>query len=174
VPAGPRNARVPIVGVVAPSGTGKTTLLCRLLPLLTARGLRVGIVKQAREDFDLDHPGKDSHQLRKAGIERLLLTSDRKSALVLEHPTGDTLELERLLTLFDRDALDLILAEGFAGAACPRIELSRGGIWRYYPNDPWLIALATDRVDTMPADLPVLDMNDPAAVAVFLINYANL
>jgi hypothetical protein len=60
----------PIVGLAAGSGTGKTTLLLKAIPLLKSRGVRVGLIKRAHHTFDTDKPGKDSYELRKAGAAR--------------------------------------------------------------------------------------------------------
>ena len=57
----------PLLGFCAFSGTGKTTLLTHLIPELSTLGLKIGLVKHAHHLFDIDHPGKDSFKLRKAG-----------------------------------------------------------------------------------------------------------
>ena len=164
------NAKVPVLGFVAPSGTGKTTLLRAVIALLKARSLQVGVAKQALDDFDIDQPGKDSYRLRKAGVERLLYASSKKSALILEHPNGGNPELNELLPLFDQDELDIILVEGFSDQPFPKIELVREGKGpRHYPNDAWVIALATDWNEAGQVSVPVLDINDPAAVAEFVL-----
>ena len=64
---------VPVIGVMASSGTGKTTLLRALLPRLRAAGLRVACVKHTHHSIEIDKPGKDSHSLRAAGDEQMLL-----------------------------------------------------------------------------------------------------
>jgi molybdopterin-guanine dinucleotide biosynthesis protein MobB len=168
------NARVPVLGLIAPSGTGKTILLSQVIAWLSAQELRIGVVKQARDDFDVDQPGKDSYRLRKAGVERLLLASSQKSALLVEHPDGGGSELNDLLALFDQDALDFILVEGFTEQPFPKIELSRRAkkLLRY-PNDPLIIALATDWPVVERIAIPVLDINDPVAVAEFVLSYVH-
>lgn len=164
------NAKAPVLGFVAPSGAGKTTLLRAVIALLKARGLQVGVAKQALDDFDIDQPGKDSYRLRKAGAERLLFASSRKSALILEHPDGGNPELNELLPLFDQDELDIILVEGFSEQPFPKIELVRGSKGpRHYPADSWVIALAMDGTEAGQARAPVLDINDPMAVAEFIM-----
>lgn len=168
------NARVPVLGFIAPSGTGKTTLLSQVIAWLSVQELRIGVIKQARDDFDVDQPGKDSYRLRKAGVERLLLASSKKSALLVEHPDGEEAELNVLLALFDQDTLDVILVEGFSEQPFPRIALSRGAkkLLRY-PNDPLTIALATDRPVVEQIAIPVLDIDDPVAVAEFVLAYVH-
>ena len=76
---------IPVLGFAAYSGTGKTTLLVRLLPLLKLQGLRVAMIKHTHHDFDIDQPGKDSYELRKSGANQVLLASDKRSALLTEY-----------------------------------------------------------------------------------------
>ncbi|MEZ5591475.1 MAG: molybdopterin-guanine dinucleotide biosynthesis protein B [Gammaproteobacteria bacterium] len=167
-------AKIPVLGFVAPSGTGKTTLLKEVVRLLSEAGLRVGVIKQARDDFDLDRPGKDSYKLRKAGVERLLLASEKQSGLVIEQVEPREPELTELLELLDLDALDLVLVEGFRDCDFPKIELIRQspGTPRY-PADPAIIAVATDiePATGLTTGLPQLDLNQPASVAEFIRNW---
>ena len=60
------NSPKPMLGFAAFSGTGKTTLLEKLIPQLVEDGIRIAMVKHAHHAFDIDKPGKDSHRLRKA------------------------------------------------------------------------------------------------------------
>lgn len=168
-----RGARkAPVLGFAAPSGAGKTTLLSRLVSLLDERGIRVGVVKQARDDFEVDTPGKDSYELRKAGAEWTLLASPGQTALIIEHPGGGDPRLEALLALLDRDALDLVLVEGFSRQPFPKIELVRQGAPRCYPHDPFVIAIATDRPEILNASVPVLDLDDPCKITEFVLAWA--
>lgn len=105
---------IPIVGFCAYSGTGKTTLLIRLIPQLRAKGLKIGVIKHAHHNFDIDQPAKDSYQLRQAGANQMLIASHRRMALIEEfeeqHPEPT---LQELLPTFNGNRLDLILVEGF-------------------------------------------------------------
>lgn len=164
------NARVPILGFAAPSGTGKTTLLVKLLPILTARGLRVGVIKHAHHEFDIDKPGKDSHELRKAGAGQTLIASARRWALMVERKVQADPVLDELLAHLDQDCLDLILVEGFKHAAFPKIELYRPTIAQspLYPGDRDIIAIATDAPSRVSPALPVLNINDAGQIADFI------
>ena len=171
---GLRRAHAPVIGFIAPSGTGKTTLLSQIVQLLSARGLRIGVLKQARDDFDVDIPGKDSYELRKAGLDSIVLGSARTSAQIDEHPDGGDPNLDNLLRYFDQDSdqekLDLILVEGFSDERFAKIEVQRGDSPEpRYAFDPDVIALATDRLAQTQASIPIFDINDPEAVAEFLL-----
>ncbi len=168
-----RNARVPILGIAAWSGTGKTTLLRAVLPRLTAAGLRVGLVKHAHHKFEIDHPGKDSHTLRKAGATRVLAASRRLRALIEETHLEDDPLLDELLAGFPQEDLDLVLVEGFKHEHFPKIELHRPALGRplLFPEDPTVIAVATDAPLPLPCPLPLIDLNDPQAVAAFILEY---
>lgn len=169
-----RTARgVPVLGIAAYSGTGKTTLLRKVLPLLRARGLRVGMVKHAHHSFDIDVPGKDSYELRKAGAVQMLVASRHRWALVTE--MGDVGEpaLVQLLERLDQSDLDLILVEGFKAEAFPKIELHRPSLGHplLYPLDRSIIALASDAPLEVARDVALLDLNRPERIAGFILHW---
>ncbi|WPL14076.1 MULTISPECIES: molybdopterin-guanine dinucleotide biosynthesis protein B [Thiorhodovibrio] len=163
------------VGFAAPSGTGKTTLLAQLVPVLRARGLRLGYLKHAHHGFDLDVPGKDSFRLRAAGAGSVLIASSQRWALLQEgfasgQQTGAP-GFEALLSHFDPELTDLILIEGWHGASFPRIAVHRLASGCAFSNfdDPDLIAVASDAPDQVPVNLPLLPLNQPEAIADFLL-----
>ncbi|WP_049536021.1 bifunctional molybdopterin-guanine dinucleotide biosynthesis adaptor protein MobB/molybdopterin molybdotransferase MoeA [Vibrio harveyi] len=162
---------IPILGFAAYSGTGKTTLLEALLPKLTDAGLRIGMLKHAHHNFDVDQPGKDSHRLRKAGASQMLISSRNRFALMTETPESES-EFDYLLTRFDEDKLDVVLVEGCKNIAFPKIELHReevGKPW-LYPNDENIIAIASDSGE-LGSELPQMNINDLEAIAQFVIQY---
>ncbi|EKZ9012551.1 bifunctional molybdopterin-guanine dinucleotide biosynthesis adaptor protein MobB/molybdopterin molybdotransferase MoeA [Vibrio alginolyticus] len=162
---------IPILGFAAYSGTGKTTLLEALLPKLTEAGLRIGMLKHAHHNFDVDKPGKDSYRLRKAGASQMLIASRNRFALMTETPEAEA-EFEYLLTRFDEDMLDVVLVEGCKNIAFPKIELHReevGKPW-LYPNDENIIAIASDSAE-LDSELPQMNINDLDAIAQFVLQY---
>lgn len=166
-----QRPNLPLLGFAAYSGTGKTTLLEALLPMLTESGLRIGVLKHAHHDFDVDKPGKDSYRLRKAGAGQMLISSRKRHVLMTETPEAEA-DFDYLLTRFDIEKLDLILVEGCKNIAFPKIELHReevGKPW-LYSNDSNIIAIAADT--QVESELPQMSINDLESIRDFIINYA--
>jgi len=168
-----QNACVPILGFAAFSGTGKTTLLVRLIPLLKNQGLRLGLIKHGHHDFDIDYPGKDSHRLREAGASPVMVVSSKRRAIITEIYPEQEPGLDAQLRFFDQTGLDLLLVEGFKHENFPKIELHRAALATplLYPHDADIIAVASDGLLPMPCLLPLLDLNQPRQVADFIVNF---
>ncbi len=159
---------VKVVSFVAKSGTGKTTLLEKVIARLKERGYRVGVIKHDAHRFDIDHPGKDSHRLTLAGADTMLILSPEKLALVKTHAAAPP--IAEILETYFTD-VDIVLTEGFKMGAMPKIELHRKErsatlICRGEQHDPMLLAVASD--ESLELDVPVLDLNDAGAVADFI------
>lgn len=165
------KAPVPMLGIAAFSGMGKTTLLTQLLPKLRQSGLNVAVVKHAHHLFDIDQPGKDSYRIREAGASHILVASKRLLALMI---TSEEKQKEPLLTeclaRLDMQQLDLILVEGFKHEAFPKLELHRTIVDKplLYPDDANIIAIATDSALTTVPTIPVLNLNDLDAILHFI------
>ena len=170
---------VPILGFVAYSGTGKTTLLLKIIPLLKAKGLRIGMIKHSHHrKFDIDHPGKDSYRLREAGAEQMLVASRQRWALMVEQADQDIKkdpELAELLPNLKLDDIDLILVEGFKHERISKIELHRPVLNKplLYPEDRDIIAIASDHEnlqDLYPGQIqcPLLNINNSHEISLFI------
>ena len=163
---------VPLLGFAAYSGTGKTTLLCRLIPLLRQQGLNIGVVKHAHHDFEIDDPEKDSCKLRESGAQKIVVAARDRTAIIIESPEN-TAEptLEDALKNIHTKGLDLILVEGFKRAKISKIELHRKALNRpfMYPHDPHIIALALDHELEDKQHAPrLLDLNKTSEIAAFI------
>ena len=159
-----------LVGFTAYSGTGKTTLLIKLISILADKGVRVGIIKHAHHAFDIDQPGKDSYKLRKAGASEMLIGSANRWALMAEAEKDQEFTLEDHIHRLDQDNLDLILVEGFKLEKIPKIELVRPSLGKdlFFPEDKNVIAIATDQPLAVATDLPLLDINNPDQIVRFI------
>ncbi|MEW8693352.1 MAG: molybdopterin-guanine dinucleotide biosynthesis protein B [Candidatus Thiodiazotropha endolucinida] len=163
---------IPLLGFSAFSGTGKTTLLTRLLPILKRQGLRIAVAKHASHLFEIDHPRKDSYELRKAGASQMLVSARGRMALISESDTKlPEPGLGQMLDYLDTSHLDLVLVEGFKNEAIYKIELHRPALGKplLCHTDPYIIAVATDEaIPGVPHCLPILNLNDPQEIAGFI------
>ncbi len=168
------NITCPVLGFVGYSGSGKTTLLTQLISILRDRGYRIGVIKHAHHEFDIDHPGKDSYELRKAGAGQMLVASKQRWALISETPElQHDPQLVDLLHKLDSDNLDIILVEGFKQEAFTKIEVYRKALSHrpLYPEDPDIIALVTELPAEEHTGLPLLDINRPQDIADFVESF---
>ncbi|MRT43960.1 molybdopterin-guanine dinucleotide biosynthesis protein B [Enterobacteriaceae bacterium RIT702] len=163
---------VRLLAVTAWGGTGKTTLLEQVIPLLRARGIRSGLIKHAHHQMDIDTPGKDSYLLRKAGADQVIVASNQRWALMVE-TLDKPLNLMQLASQMDSSTLDLVLVEGFKDESVPKIALWRRGVKGKVEDllDQYVIAVATD--EDIELNLPVLDINQPMQVADFISQWLN-
>ncbi|HTR16311.1 MAG TPA: molybdopterin-guanine dinucleotide biosynthesis protein B [Acetobacteraceae bacterium] len=159
------------VGFVGSSGSGKTTLIAQVLPLLRRSGLRVSTIKHAHHGFDLDRPGKDSYRHREAGAEEVMLVSGERWALLREQRGDDDVSLHALARRMTQ--VDLLLVEGFKLARVPKIEVYRPSLRKppLFPDDPDILAVASN-VTVETAGRPCLSLDDPGAVAAFIVSQA--
>lgn len=160
---------IPVLAIAAWSGTGKTALLKKLIPALCARGLRPGLIKHTHHDMDIDKPGKDSYELRKAGAAQTIVASSQRWALMTETPDKEALDLTYLVSRMDHSTLDLVLVEGFKHEPVAKILLFRSGAGRDIHElilDKHVIAVASDIPLTF--NLPVLDLNDIEGIVAFI------
>ncbi|ELY5880126.1 molybdopterin-guanine dinucleotide biosynthesis protein B [Cronobacter sakazakii] len=164
---------VPLLGIAAWSGTGKTTLLKALIPLLRERGIRTGLIKHTHHNMDVDTPGKDSYELRKAGAAQTLVASAKRWALMTETPEALEPDLHYLASRMDSSQLDLILVEGFKHEPIPKIMLFREAAGRDVAEltpDSHVVAVASD-IPLPGVAQTVLDINEPAQVAAFIADW---
>ncbi len=163
-----------VIGVSGFSGAGKTTLVEGLVRAMRAKGLRVSVIKHARHGFDIDHPGKDSHRHREAGAFEVLVASNRRMALQREFEVEVDLTVHQMLAEL-YDGVDWVLVEGFKHSDLLKLEVWRpeAGKAPVYPDDDFVVGIVTNAPDQLPESTlrPVMDLNDPAAVAQWLVDH---
>ncbi|MBV7405903.1 molybdopterin-guanine dinucleotide biosynthesis protein MobB [Enterobacter sp. ENT03] len=161
---------IPLLAIAAWSGSGKTTLLKALIPILCARGVRPGIIKHTHHNMDVDKPGKDSYELRKAGAAQTLVASQQRWALMTETPEEPALDLAYLASRMDSSKLDIILVEGFKYEPTAKIVLFRSTAGHDVDEltlDEHVVAVASDIA--LNVNIPTLDLNDVEAIADFIL-----
>jgi molybdopterin-guanine dinucleotide biosynthesis protein B len=160
-------------GIAGWSGSGKTTLVRRLVPELIGRGLTVSTVKHAHHDFDIDRPGKDSYEHREAGAKEVMVASSVRWALIHEGRGETEPSLDELVQRMA--PVDLILIEGFKSESYQKLEVHRPSLGKKLLclDDTEVVALASD-ASVEGTKLPVLDLDDVAAIADFIIAHCGL
>jgi molybdopterin-guanine dinucleotide biosynthesis protein B len=162
-----------IFGLAGWSGSGKTTLIAKLLPALTAKGLRVSTLKHAHHEFDLDKPGKDSWVHRHSGATEVAIVSAKRYAIMHELRGDPEPAIEDLLPRLA--PVDLLLIEGFKRHAHPKLEIHRPALGKplLATDDPDIVAVASD-AEPPGLRVPRLDLNDTSAIAGFVLRHTGL
>lgn len=162
---------IPLLGFAAYSGTGKTTLLTQLIPILSAHGLRIGMVKHSHHDIEMDNPTKDSYKLRKSGAVQMVLASPHRSIIFSEQEEKAEPNLIDQLNWLNTNKLDLVLVEGFRHEQFDKIELHRPSLAKplLCANDSSIIAIASDMNINENLSVPQLQLNDIKQIADFIL-----
>lgn len=164
-----------IFGVAGHSGMGKTTLLERLVPEITARGLVVSLIKHSHKNIDIDRPGKDSYRLRESGCKEVLLLGNDRWALMHELRGAPEPSLEYLLDRMQH--CDLVLIEGFKNGHFPKLEVWRASLGKptLWPAWPGIMAVASDTITATPGEAAQptwLNLSDASSIAEFVLLHA--
>ena len=161
-----------IIGIAGYSGSGKTTLIETVIPVLVGEGLRVSLLNQAHHEFDVDQPGKDSYRHRHAGCAEVLVSSSKRWALMHELRGAPEPSLQEQIKQLS--PCDLVIVEGYKSAPIPKVEVHRraGNTPLLHPEDEHVVAIATD--EPLETALPQLGLDDPQAVARFIIQHLGL
>lgn len=156
----------PVVCIVGRSGSGKTTVIEKLVPELRRHGLRVGTIKHHIGEFELDLPGKDSWRHKQAGSVNAMISSPQRIGLVMDVDHDSTPED---LAPFFKD-VDIILGEGYKRGNHPKVEIFRPEIHKkpFCTDDHWLIALICDV--SIDLGVPRFTTSDTRGLARYLID----
>ena len=155
----------PVISVVAKSGTGKTTLIEKLIPELTRYGLRVGVLKHHSHPTYFDLPGKDTYRLAEAGAEIVVGASAVQTAVFIQQQVSNDLNtiIERFLV-----DMDIVLTEGYKCGDFPKIEVHRAERSQSLLCEPdELLLIATD--ESLDIPVPQFDLNDVVGISAWLI-----
>ena len=158
-----------IIGITAASsGTGKTTLIEKLIPDLLQKKINVSVVKHAHHNFDIDYPGKDSYRLRKSGAFQTLIFNDKRSALITEF-SKESENLEKMIAQMDQ-SVDLIIVEGLRGGEFKKIEVYRPAhsMKKLFLQDENVIAIVSD--ENFDTSVPCLNLNNIEEISNFIIS----
>src|SRR5262249_13770596 len=130
-------------------------------------------VKHAHHAFDVDQPGKDSWEHRRAGAVEVMVSSANRWALMHEHRGDPEPPLETLLARMT--PVDLVLVEGFKHHPHPKLEVHRVGLAKplLCHDAPFVVAVASDEpVEGL--NVPRLPLADVAMIARFIAAHCRL
>ena len=163
-----------VFGLAGWSGSGKTTLMTRLLPALLQRGVTVSTIKHAHHAFDVDQPGKDSYRHREAGATEVMISSERRWALMHELRGAAEPPLDELLR--HMSPVDLVIVEGFKRAAIPKLEVYREAVGKplLALEDSDIVGLASDLPVAGIGQLPRFALDDAGAIADFILAHLQI
>ena len=167
----------PLFGLAGWSGSGKTTLSTKLIRNFTKIGINVGTLKHAHHKFDIDKPGKDSYNLRKAGAKPVIISSKERFALIQENDQNEEKSLFKMLEMFSKEPInkcDIIVVEGYKNENIPKLEVHRSIINKpfLFKNDKNIFAIASDNAKV--TAIPSLDLNNINSITNFLIHKYSL
>ena len=170
------NIKTPMIGFIARSGTGKTTLLKKIITAFKNRNINVAAIKHSHHDFEIDKPGKDSYELRSSGATQTIIVSPQRLAMIEEYKTPrQDAHFNDCLKTINHNVIDLILVEGFKHENFPKLEIYRSDSSStekdyFYPTDKNIMALVSDTTPEPQCPLPVLNINDPEQIVDFIID----
>ena len=151
---------VPLISIVGKSNSGKTTFIENFIPVLKARGFKVGVIKHAHQNFEIEKKKKDSWRHKKAGANMVMISSPGKIALIKDEETE---KLDNLIKYFSD--MDIILCEGYKRENKPKIEIFRKEAHKepLCQNDKSLFAFVTN--SDIKLDVPCFGLNEITKVA---------
>jgi molybdopterin-guanine dinucleotide biosynthesis protein B len=161
-----------LLGLAGWSGSGKTTLISNLIPELKKINISVSTLKHAHEGFDIDKPGKDSYVHRESGAREVLISSNKRFALMHEYHKEE-IDLNNLIKKLS--PVDLILVEGWKKENIKKIEIYRKEINKplLCDKDKNIIAVATNDKRIKIKNMMILDLNNYEQIAQFIFQLIN-
>lgn len=153
---------IPVIAFSAWSGTGKTTLIEKLIRCLKKRGLRLAVIKHDGHQFDIDHEGKDSWRFARAGADITMIGSAEKTAYIEQRG----LDLDQQMAMIHD--VDLILVEGYKNKSLPRIGIARKATGQGFTADTsQFIALVSD--EAVETEIPWFHLENIEGIADFIM-----
>jgi len=163
-----------VIAFVGSSGAGKTTLIERLIALFKERGLRVSSVKHTHHSVEIDHQGKDSWRMKKAGSFEVVLVSDNEMSLQRTFEQNSHMTVHEVIAQM-YEGVDWVFVEGFKSSDILKIEVIRPQVSLMNPfflSDDFVVAVAYSENTDLPVTtaLPVLPLDNPDIIADWLIS----
>jgi molybdopterin-guanine dinucleotide biosynthesis protein B len=154
-----------VIGVCGWKDVGKTHFATLIIKLLVSKGYKVGSIKHADHDFDIDQPGTDSFKHRKAGSSQVIISSSRRWAKIIENNNKKEKNLDELIAEFQD--IDIVVVEGFKKEKHPKIEILGKNLQKINREIKNVIAIISDELSD--SKIPVFKKNDIESLVEFII-----
>ena len=110
------------IAVIGWKNSGKTTLVSNLTNYYFNKGIKVGVVKHAHHNFDIDHEETDSYKIRKSGAFKTTIVSDKRLAHMIEEESLDE-NVSQIIAM--HEDCEILIFEGFKNnSELKKIEVS--------------------------------------------------
>ena len=154
-----------VIGVFGWKNVGKTYFATLIIKLLVSKGYKVGSIKHAHHNFDIDQPGTDSFKHRKAGSSQVIISSSRRWAKIIENNNKKEKNLDELIAEFQD--IDIVVVEGFKKEKHPKIEILGKNLQKINREIKNVIAIISDELSD--SRIPVFKKNDIESLVEFII-----
>ena len=154
-----------VIGIVGWKDVGKTYLVTEIIKLLVAKNYRVGSIKHAHHDFNIDKPGTDSFKHRESGSSQVIISSSKRWAKINENIDNREKSLKELIEEFEN--IDLIIVEGFKNEIHPKIEIITNNVEISNSKINNVIAIVSDVM--LNSNTPVFKKNEIKSLVEFII-----
>jgi len=154
-----------IIGIVGWKNVGKTYFATEIIKLLVSKGYKVGSIKHAHHDFDIDKPGTDSFKHREAGSNQVIISSSKRWAKIFENNNKKEKDLKELIEEFQD--IDITVVEGFKKDNHPKIEIIGKNSQSYNKEIKNVIAIVSDEI--LNSNITVFKKNNIDGLVEFII-----
>ncbi len=155
-----------VIGIVGWKDVGKTFLATEIIKLLVQKGYKVGSIKHAHHDFDIDQAGTDSYRHRESGSSEVIISSSRRWAKIIENKNNKEKNLRELLEEFQD--IDIAIVEGFKKENHPKIEIIAKNLTNSNNQIKNVVAIVSDDIGA--SKIPLFKKNDIVSLVEFIIN----
>ena len=156
---------IKVIGVVGWKDVGKTFFATEIIKLLVSKKFKVGSIKHAHHDFDIDQDGTDSFKHRNAGSNQVIISSSKRWAKIIENNNKKEKNLDQLIKEFQE--IDIVIVEGFKKENHPKIEIIAKNSQIINSELKNVIAFVSDEM--FDSNIPVFKKNDIKSLVEFII-----
>ena len=155
-----------VIGIVGRKDVGKTFFATKIIKLLVEKGYKVGSIKHAHHDFDIDQPDTDSFKHRQSGSSEVIISSSKRWSKIVENNNKNEKNLNELLREFND--IDVAIVEGFKKENHPKIEIITKNSKVINNKIKNVVAIVAD--DKIDSSIPVFKKNDVQSLIQFIID----